>query len=85
MCGGVLASADSVVLDLGSMNSVRNIDPSNLLASFDAGVRGSDAEDVLSKAGLTLGLSEGSPGRGGRGLAAYVADLCDRTSEDARR
>lgn len=55
VCGGVLATSDAVVLDLGAMNRVRSIDSSNLLASFDAGVRGSDAEEALSKEGLTLG------------------------------
>lgn len=55
VCGGVLASPSAVVLDLGGMNAVRNVDRDNLLASFDAGVRGSDAEDAVSKEGLTLG------------------------------
>ncbi|HVU01938.1 MAG TPA: FAD-binding oxidoreductase [Polyangiaceae bacterium] len=55
VCGGVLTTAESVVLDLGAMNHVRAIDERNLLASFDAGVRGSDAETVLSERRLTLG------------------------------
>jgi alkyldihydroxyacetonephosphate synthase len=55
VCGGILASADAVVLDLGGMNNVVGIDRSNLLATFEAGVRGSDAEDALAKEGLTLG------------------------------
>ena len=55
VCGGVLASANAVVLDLGAMSRVRGIDPVNLLASFDAGVRGTDAEAALQAVGLTLG------------------------------
>jgi alkyldihydroxyacetonephosphate synthase len=55
VCGGVLVSSSSVVLDLGAMNRTRSIDETNLLASFDAGVRGSDAEATLSAKGLTLG------------------------------
>jgi len=55
VCGGVLVSETTVVLDLGSMNRVRDIDRRNLLATFDAGVRGSDAEDAVSEKGLTLG------------------------------
>src|SRR5262249_27361392 len=55
VCGAVLVSADSVSLDLGAMNRVGSIDPPNLLATFEAGVRGSDAEEVLAKQGLTLG------------------------------
>lgn len=55
VCGGVLVSADAVVLDLGAMSRVRGIDPVNLLASFEAGVRGTDAEAALQATGLTLG------------------------------
>src|ERR1041385_4058123 len=55
VCGAVLVSGDSVLLDLGGMNTVRNIDRDTLLASFDAGVRGTDAEDAVAKEGLTLG------------------------------
>jgi alkyldihydroxyacetonephosphate synthase len=55
VCGGVLVDAGAVVLDLSSMSAVRSVAPTNLLASFDAGVRGSDAEAFLAKQGLTLG------------------------------
>jgi alkyldihydroxyacetonephosphate synthase len=55
VCGGVLVSADSVVLDMGAMNRVREIDTHNLTASFDAGVRGSDAEAQVQARGLMLG------------------------------
>jgi len=55
VCGGVLASAEAVVLDMGAMAKVRGIDARNLLASFDAGVRGTDAEAAVLAQGLTLG------------------------------
>ena len=37
VCGGVRANPESVVLDMSTMDSVREIDPVNLIASFDAG------------------------------------------------
>jgi alkyldihydroxyacetonephosphate synthase len=37
------------------MQSVRALDPTNLVASFDAGVRGTDAEAAARKSGMTLG------------------------------
>jgi len=53
--GGVLAGESAVVLDMGAMNRIRSIDARNLLAAFDAGVRGSDAEDALAREELALG------------------------------
>jgi alkyldihydroxyacetonephosphate synthase len=55
VCGGVRSPDGAVVLDMGAMNRIRSIDADNLLASFDAGVRGSDAEDALAERKLTLG------------------------------
>jgi alkyldihydroxyacetonephosphate synthase len=55
VCGGVLAHPERVLLDLSSMHQTRRIDPVNLLATFDAGKRGSDAEDEVAKQGLTIG------------------------------
>ena len=55
VCGGVKVSAKSVLLDMGNMNRTRSIDVNNLIASFDAGVRGADAEAAVAKHGLTLG------------------------------
>src|SRR5260221_4594380 len=55
VCGGVLVSDDAAVLDIGALHRLRSIDETNLLATFDAGVRGSDAEDALVSRGLTLG------------------------------
>ena len=53
--GGVIASPDAIVLDLSSMNAVRSIDPVNLLASFDAGKNGAEAEAAVAEQGLTIG------------------------------
>ena len=55
VCGGVVAHPERVLLDLSSMHQTRRIDPVNLLASFDAGKRGSDAEDEVAAKGLTIG------------------------------
>lgn len=55
VCGGVIAHPDRVLLDLSSMHRTRHIDTVNLLASFDAGKRGSDAEDEVAAHGLTIG------------------------------
>lgn len=55
VCGAVIASLDSVVLDMGAMQRIRDVDARNLLATFDAGVRGSDAEAAVSKQGFTIG------------------------------
>jgi alkyldihydroxyacetonephosphate synthase len=53
--GGVLASAGAIVLDMGGMRAVRSIDPVNLLASFDAGMNGLEAEQAVAERGLTIG------------------------------
>ncbi len=55
VCGGVQASADSMVLDLGAMNKVRDIDETNLLGTFDAGCNGLEAEEAVADSGLTIG------------------------------
>jgi len=53
--GGVIASADAIVLDMGAMNAVRFVDAVNLLAGFDAGVNGLAAEEAVAAGGLTIG------------------------------
>ncbi|HEV2365563.1 MAG TPA: FAD-binding oxidoreductase [Caulobacteraceae bacterium] len=53
--GGIVASPEAVVLDLGSVAAVRWIDEDNLLACFEAGIRGADAEDAVAARGLTIG------------------------------
>ena len=55
VCGGVVATAESVLLDMSEMNRTVSIDMDNLLATFEAGVRGSDAEAAVAKRGLTIG------------------------------
>lgn len=52
---GVRTNADTVLIDMGQMNRIREIDTRNLLATFEAGVRGADAEAALNKRGLILG------------------------------
>jgi len=53
--GGVIASADAILLDMGGMYAVRSIDPVNLLATFDAGRNGLEAEEAVAAQGLTIG------------------------------
>jgi alkyldihydroxyacetonephosphate synthase len=53
--GGVIASADAILLDMGDLNAVRVIDPVNLLATFDAGKNGLEAEQAVAAQGLTIG------------------------------
>ncbi|MBV8682117.1 MAG: FAD-binding oxidoreductase [Caulobacteraceae bacterium] len=53
--GGVIARPDAVVLDMSAMSRVRSIDPTDLMATFDAGVRGTDAEAAVAAQGLTIG------------------------------
>jgi alkyldihydroxyacetonephosphate synthase len=55
VCGGIRPSAESVVLDLGGLHRVRTIDVANLTATFEAGMRGSEAEAAVNRAGLTIG------------------------------
>ncbi len=53
--GGVITSPDCILLDMGAMTGTRFIDPDNLLASFEAGKNGLEAEQDLAKLGLTAG------------------------------
>lgn len=53
--GGVIASPECILLDMGGMTATRFIDPVNLLAGFDAGRNGLDAEQELAGHGLTMG------------------------------
>jgi alkyldihydroxyacetonephosphate synthase len=55
VCGGVVTSPDAILLDMGSMKATRSIDPVNLLASFDAGKNGLEAEEEVAAQGLTIG------------------------------
>lgn len=53
--GGVETWDKAILLDMGAMNAVRSIDPVNLLASFDAGKNGLEAEQAVAAQGLTIG------------------------------
>jgi len=55
VCGGVISTPESLVLDLSRMNQTREIDEVNLLASFDAGKNGMEAENDVAAKGLTIG------------------------------
>lgn len=55
VCGGVQSQGNEVLLDLGKMNRLRSIDSENMIASFDAGKRGIEAERDVSKSGFTIG------------------------------
>jgi len=53
--GGTIASEHAILLDIGAMTTVRSIDPENLLATFDAGKNGLEAEEAVAAQGLTIG------------------------------
>jgi len=55
VCGGVITRENAVLLDLSQMNRVRAIDDVNLLATFDAGKNGLEAEEAVAERGLTIG------------------------------
>jgi alkyldihydroxyacetonephosphate synthase len=55
VCGGIVGHPQSVLLDMSTMNRVRYINETNLLASFDAGKNGGEAEKEVAKHGLTIG------------------------------
>jgi alkyldihydroxyacetonephosphate synthase len=55
VCGGIIGHPDSVLLDMSTMNRVRYIDETNLLAGFDAGKNGGEAEKEAAEHGLTIG------------------------------
>lgn len=55
VCGGVLGDKAHVLLDMSAMNALRFIDEHNLIAGFDAGHNGLDAENKVAEKGLTIG------------------------------
>lgn len=55
VCGGIKPDPSVILVDLSRMNRVREIDEINLLASFDAGKQGLEAEEAVAKHGLTIG------------------------------
>lgn len=55
VCGGIEPNASVIMLDMGGMNRVLEIDETNLLARFDAGCNGLEAEEAVAGRGLTIG------------------------------
>jgi len=55
VCGGIKPDPSVILVDLSRMNRVREIDEINLLASFDAGKQGLEAEEAVAEHGLTIG------------------------------
>jgi alkyldihydroxyacetonephosphate synthase len=55
VCGGAVADAGSIVLDLSRMNQVLAVDPVSQVVQAEAGVRGDRLEDALAAHGLTVG------------------------------
>lgn len=55
VCGGIEPTPDAILLDMSAMNSVRFIDGDDLLAGFDAGINGMEAENAVASQGLTIG------------------------------
>ena len=55
VCGGIKPDPSVILVDLSEMNRIREIDEVNLLASFDAGKSGLEAEEAVAELGLTIG------------------------------
>ncbi len=55
VCGGIETTPEDILLDMGSMNKVCDINSMDLLATFEAGINGLEAEEAVAKLGLTIG------------------------------
>lgn len=55
VCGGVVANAETIMLDMSAMNRLIEIDEVNFLATFEAGHNGLEAEEAVQAKGLTIG------------------------------
>ena len=55
VCGGIEPTAATIILDMGAMNRVREINLEDGLATFDAGVNGLAAEEAVAAHGFTIG------------------------------
>jgi len=55
VCGGVLPSADSVVIDLRRMNELVEVDETDLTARVQAGMMGDHCEAALNERGYSMG------------------------------
>jgi alkyldihydroxyacetonephosphate synthase len=55
VCGAVAAERDQVVLDMGKMSSLLDVNDLSLTATVQPGMRGSDYENALNERGYTMG------------------------------
>ena len=55
VCAGVAPEDTTLLLDMSSLNQTRFIDETNLLAGFDAGKNGLEAEEAVAEKCLTIG------------------------------
>jgi alkyldihydroxyacetonephosphate synthase len=55
VCGGIEGHPERVLIDLSTLDRTRFVDDRDLLAGFDAGRRGSEAEADVARQGLTIG------------------------------
>lgn len=55
VCGGVEPGADAIVVDLSRMSKFLGVDDRSLIATAQAGLRGSDFERLLDERGFTAG------------------------------
>jgi alkyldihydroxyacetonephosphate synthase len=55
VCGGVIADAAGIMLDMSAMKNTIAIDETNFLATFEAGKNGLEAEEEVAALGLTIG------------------------------
>jgi alkyldihydroxyacetonephosphate synthase len=55
VCGGILPTADVLMIDVSRMSATREISDVDLLATFEAGRNGLDAEEEVAARGLTIG------------------------------
>lgn len=55
VCGGIEPKGDDILLDMSRMNQVCEINSTDLLATFEAGKNGLEAEEAVAAHGLTIG------------------------------
>ncbi len=55
VCGGILPTNEVVLLDLSTMNAIREINEHDMTATFEAGKNGLEAEEAVAAHGLTIG------------------------------
>jgi alkyldihydroxyacetonephosphate synthase len=55
VCGGIEPSDQDILIDIGGMNKICEINSVDLLATFESGVNGLIAEEAVAKHDLTIG------------------------------